>query len=220
MKYFGIKVLSLVLLLQLFNLSIFANDNAVGEKVYQQACAMCHTSGVASAPVLGKKDQWTERSKKETSELYASAINGLGAMPAKGGQVKLSDAEVSAAVDYMLQALEQNEKTGIVKESDSPEIQDAPVILNAQQEKGKELAFDRSKGNCLSCHLIQDGDFPGNSGPALMNMKVRFPDKQVLRSQIYDATIRNPGTIMIPYGRHQILTDEEIDLITNYIHAL
>ena len=87
-------------------------------------------------------------------------------------------------------------------------------------EQGKQLAMARNKGNCLACHVIDDGEFPGNIGPPLMSMQVRFPDKAVLRAQIWDATERNPDTHMPPFGRYGILTEEEVDLIVDYIYTL
>jgi len=87
-------------------------------------------------------------------------------------------------------------------------------------EQGKTLAFTRAKGNCLACHYIEGGDLSGNYGPPLIAMKVRFPDRDVLRAQIWDAAIKNPDTRMPPFGRNRILTEEEIDLVTDYIHSL
>ncbi|MGV6818142.1 MAG: sulfur oxidation c-type cytochrome SoxX [Thiotrichales bacterium] len=87
-------------------------------------------------------------------------------------------------------------------------------------EQGKQLAFDRKKGNCLSCHVITGGNLPGNIGPALVAMKVRFPDKAKLREQIYDARIKNAHTIMPPFGPSLILSDDEIDKIAEYIYTL
>lgn len=92
---------------------------------------------------------------------------------------------------------------------------DAQVI-----EAGKKLAFDRKKGNCLACHQIEGGDLPGNIGPALVAMKARFPDKSVLRAQIWDATAKNPNTMMPPFGRHEIMTEAEIDKVVEFIHSL
>ncbi|OJA06172.1 cytochrome c5 family protein [Halomonas sp. QHL1] len=65
-------------------------------------CAACHDSGVAGAPAMGDADAWAERLDKGSDELYASAINGIGAMPAKGGNPNLSDEEVMAIVDHMV----------------------------------------------------------------------------------------------------------------------
>jgi sulfur-oxidizing protein SoxX len=85
---------------------------------------------------------------------------------------------------------------------------------------GKKLAFDRKKGNCLACHMIADGSLPGNIGPPLVAMQARFPDKARLRAQIWDATATNPSTIMPPFGKHGIISDADIDKITDFIHSL
>ncbi len=85
---------------------------------------------------------------------------------------------------------------------------------------GKELAFDRAKGNCLACHRIEDGELPGTLGPPLLAMKLRFPDKAALKQQVCDATIRQPDSRMPPYCRHGILTEDEVDLIVEYLYTL
>jgi len=87
-------------------------------------------------------------------------------------------------------------------------------------EQGKAIAFDRFKGNCLACHYVEGGELTGTYGPPLIAMKVRYPDREVLREQIWDATIKNPDTRMPPFGRNRILTEEEIDLVTDYIQSL
>ena len=85
---------------------------------------------------------------------------------------------------------------------------------------GKKTAFDRKKGNCLACHMIADGSLPGNIGPPLVAMKARFPDKADLRAQIWDSTAANPNTIMPPFGKNRILTEKEVDLVTEFIYSL
>ena len=87
-------------------------------------------------------------------------------------------------------------------------------------EKGKAVAFDRIKGNCLACHMTGDGTLPGNIGPPLIGMKARFPDKAKLRAQIWDSTVANPNSIMIPFGRNRVLSEEEIDQVVEYIYTL
>ncbi len=99
----------------------------------------------------------------------------------------------------------------------------AESSLTEEQKKiaqGKSLAFNRKKGNCLACHQIQGGTLAGTVGPPLVQMKIRFPDKNRLRNQIWDSTAKNPNTMMPPFGRHHILTDQEVDLITDYVHSL
>jgi sulfur-oxidizing protein SoxX len=87
-------------------------------------------------------------------------------------------------------------------------------------EQGKTLATDRSKGNCLACHMIEDGELPGNMGPPLLAMRVRFPDREALGNQICDATMRNSNSRMPPFCRHGILTVEEVELIVDYLYTL
>ena len=87
-------------------------------------------------------------------------------------------------------------------------------------EQGKAIAFDRKKGNCLGCHAIAGGDLPGNIGPPLIAMKARFPDRNVLRDQIADATKRNPNSAMPPFGRHGVMSADEIEKVTDFIHTL
>lgn len=87
-------------------------------------------------------------------------------------------------------------------------------------EQGKKLAFNRKKGNCLACHAIEGGSLPGNIGPPLVGMQDRYPDKDKLRAQIWDATKTNPNTIMPPFGRHGILTEDEIDKVVEFVYTL
>ena len=98
----------------------------------------------------------------------------------------------------------------------------APGVANAASvaDEGKKIAFHKKKGNCLACHKIVGGKAAGNVGPALVNMKARFPDKKKLRDQIWDATAKNPNSIMPPFGRHKILSDKEIDKVVEFIITL
>lgn len=86
--------------------------------------------------------------------------------------------------------------------------------------EGKKIAFDRVKGNCLACHMIEGGELPGNIGPPLVAMKARFPEKAKLRAQIWDSTRSNPNSIMPPFGRHEVLTESEIDKVVEFIYSL
>lgn len=94
------------------------------------------------------------------------------------------------------------------------------AATDEQVAKGKKIAFDRKLGNCLACHAIAGGNLPGNIGPPLIAMKARFPDKSAIRAQIFDATVKNPNSAMPPFGKHGILNDKQIDLVTEFIHTL
>lgn len=96
----------------------------------------------------------------------------------------------------------------------------ASAADNAVIAEGKKISFDRAKGNCLACHMIEGGELPGNIGPPLVAMQARFPDKAKLRAQIWDSTRSNPNSMMPPFGRHEILTESEIDKVVEFIHTL
>lgn len=73
-----------------------------GELVYQDACASCHDTGIEGAPVTGNQDAWAERLIKGRQALVENTLRGIGNMPPRGGVPGLSDAEIAAAVDYMI----------------------------------------------------------------------------------------------------------------------
>jgi cytochrome c5 len=73
-----------------------------GKALYQSACTVCHGAGIAGAPKTGDKAAWKARIALGKDALYASAIKGKNAMPAKGGAMSASDAEIKAAVDYLI----------------------------------------------------------------------------------------------------------------------
>ncbi len=75
-----------------------------GEALYKQACSVCHVAGVAGAPKFGDKAAWAPRVAGGLDALTASVIKGKGAMPPKGGSAA-SDADIKAAVEYMLAAV-------------------------------------------------------------------------------------------------------------------
>ena len=89
----------------------------------------------------------------------------------------------------------------------------------AQQLNGQEIAFDRGKGNCLTCHVIAGGDAPGNVGPELTKMKERYPDRAELIAIVSDESKRNPLTVMPPFKRNLILTDREIEAVVDFLYT-
>ncbi|MGI9342590.1 MAG: c-type cytochrome [Gammaproteobacteria bacterium] len=78
-----------------------------GPQVYNQACLACHGAGVGGAPVVGEPDVWSGRIAQGNAVLTDHVINGYtgpaGYMPPKGGRVDLSDEEIIAAMDYMIE---------------------------------------------------------------------------------------------------------------------
>lgn len=81
-----------------------ATSGADGKAVYNRVCVACHQAGVAGAPKLGDQAAWAPRLAAGTDALYTSVLKGKGAMPPKGGQPSVPDADIKAAVDYMIAA--------------------------------------------------------------------------------------------------------------------
>ena len=95
-----------------------------------------------------------------------------------------------------------------------------PARAQSGAAAGEKLAFDRGKGNCLTCHDIKGGDLPGTIGPALKDIKSKYPDRTDLIAIVTDETKRNPLTMMPPFGRNRILTEQEIDAIVDFLQTL
>ncbi len=95
----SIFTLSIAALFCLISANVSAAD---GREVYSTYCAVCHQSGLNAAPRYGEKLFWKKRVAQGKDTMYANAINGLRGMPAKGGIASLSDDEVRAATDYMV----------------------------------------------------------------------------------------------------------------------
>jgi len=82
-----------------------------GSQIYEQTCALCHAAGIAGAPALTDQANWEPRIAQGSDVLGEHAINGFqgqaGVMPAKGGRADLSDDDVLAAVQYMIDQVQQ-----------------------------------------------------------------------------------------------------------------
>ncbi|HEY8249024.1 MAG TPA: c-type cytochrome [Burkholderiales bacterium] len=79
-----------------------AGHAADGKAVYDKICFACHQQSVAGSPKLGDKEAWAPRIKTGTGAMVQSVIKGKGAMPPKAGNPALSDAEIRAAVEFMV----------------------------------------------------------------------------------------------------------------------
>jgi sulfur-oxidizing protein SoxX len=92
--------------------------------------------------------------------------------------------------------------------------------------KGWCVMINRKKGNCLACHDVITKRFPpdfpaaGNIGPPLVSMKARFPDAAKLRAQIWDPTEINPNSSMLPFGRHKVISEQDIDNIVEFLYTI
>jgi len=86
-----------------------------GEEIYKTTCAACHETGAAGAPKVGDTAAWAARVKEPFEKILKDAINGIRAMPARGGNPDLSDLDMARAVVYMA-----NRSGGSYKEPAAP----------------------------------------------------------------------------------------------------
>lgn len=87
---------------------------------------------------------------------------------------------------------------------------------------GRQLAFEIAKGNCLACHQFPRDSRAttlANIGPPLLAIRSRFPDRTELRGRLWDPMQTNPNTVMPPFGKHRILSGDEIELIIDYLYT-
>jgi L-cysteine S-thiosulfotransferase len=96
----------------------------------------------------------------------------------------------------------------------------SPARAQSAVSEGQKIAFDRGKGNCLTCHEIKGGDLPGTIGPPLKDIKSKYPDRKDLIAIVDDETKRNPLTVMPPFGRNRILTEQEINAVVDFLQTL
>lgn len=80
-------------------------DEPSGRQIYKMNCAMCHKTGLNAAPKYGNKRAWVPILEKGKEKVYENTINGIGAMPPRGGKPNLTDEEIRAAVDFMVGAV-------------------------------------------------------------------------------------------------------------------
>jgi cytochrome c5 len=170
-----------------------------GEQVVQQVCAACHQAGVLEAPVIGDQAAWEPRYAQGLDTLVEHAVNGLNAMPPKGGAGNLSDEEIRQAVVWMLT------ETGF--ELDQGATAAAAVDAELDVAKGKELYGQV----CVACHLT------GAAAAPILGDKAAWEPRI---AQGMDTLIQHAVgglNAMPPKGGAMHLSDSEIANIVGYI---
>ncbi|PXX96767.1 cytochrome c5 family protein [Halomonas sp. LBP4] len=203
-----------------------SSNGADGESIYGSVCAACHDSGAAGAPVRGDEAAWSDRTGQGFETLLDHAINGIGAMPAKGGNPNLSDEEVQAAVAYMVEPVMEVPELGngdeAAAEEDATTEEDAATDEVAAEDEATELA---ENGNgldgaalyagsaCVACHASGAAGAPvvGNADDWAERL-----DKGV--ETLYQSAINGIGA-MPPKGGAMALSDEEVKAIVDHMVA-
>lgn len=136
----------------------------VGKDVYTKTCAICHAAGIAGAPKYGSTGDWTSRLAGGTAKLYTSALRGTPkGMPAKGGNPALPDADVKAAVDYMLASV-KGAAPPAKEEAKAP--REAAPARTAEKAEAKPAAKETTKPAAESKAAVAAGSPPAGAAAA------------------------------------------------------
>lgn len=92
--------------------------------------------------------------------------------------------------------------------------------LNGDVERGRAVAMEPARGNCVACHALPRDAWPGEIGPSLLHMKARGLSDEQLYQRVFDARIVNPHTVMPPFGAFRTLSDQEIRDVVAFLKSI
>lgn len=203
-----------------------------GEETYQMVCAACHAQGLANAPKLGDQSAWAKHISEGLDPLVKNAINGIRAMPPRGGNPDLSDYEVARAVVYMA-----NQAGAKFKEPAAPEEAAAPAstaaaapapasaaaapapapVLAAAPAAGVNANELLQKYSCLACHAIDKKVI----GPAYKDVAAKYAgDKEATTRLAHKVKAGGSGVWgQIPMPPNPQVADSDLQAMIKYILA-
>ncbi|MGY0551655.1 c-type cytochrome [Vreelandella sp. 2A-K22] len=210
-----------------------------GEGIYGNVCSACHESGAAGAPIRGDEEAWAERAEQGFATLLDHAINGIGAMPAKGGNPNLSDEEVEAAVAYMVEpVMEVPELSGgdeaaadeaateetaaaegeaateeMASNDDAASEEDAAAVEEASGSSDLDGEALYASSGCVACH---DNGVAG--APTIGDSEAWAARLEKGADELYASAINGIGA-MPAKGGNPNLSDEEVMAVVDYLMA-
>ncbi len=92
--------------------------------------------------------------------------------------------------------------------------------LNGDAARGRAIALDPARGNCIACHTLPGEDWPGSVGHLLLGYKRQGHANAYVYQQIYDRRVLNPNTVMPPFGAFGVLSDQDIRDLVAYVQSL
>nr|WP_240457798.1 c-type cytochrome [Halomonas socia] len=205
------------------------NGNGIdGEAIYGRVCAACHDSGAAGAPMMDDADAWADRIDQGIETLYDHAINGIGAMPPKGGNPNLSDEEVMASTNYLVESVYDgdlpeiggDDEAEMAEEANGDEAEVAEASDEAAAEDEAAASDDDNgldgealyaSGGCAACHAS------GAAGAPILGEDWGDRLDQDMET-LYDHAINGIGA-MPPKGGNTSLSDEEVEAIVDFMVA-
>ncbi|HET8789929.1 MAG TPA: c-type cytochrome [Modicisalibacter sp.] len=205
-----------------------------GEEIYASVCMACHDTGAAGAPKMGDVAAWEPRMEKGMETLYAHAIDGFKAMPAKGGNPSLSDQDVKDAVNYLTEPVRGDDvaiDTGSDADAAAADAAPAEASANAEAapaEGGTEAsAADATAAGgdsgidgeaiyaqvCMACHATGAAGAPKRGDAAAWG-----PRLEKGLETLYSSAINGLG-VMPPKGGNPNLSDAEVKAAVDHLIA-
>nr|WP_298055951.1 c-type cytochrome [uncultured Halomonas sp.] len=198
-----------------------------GEGIYNSICMACHETGAAGAPIRGDEAAWAERIEQGFATLLEHSINGIGAMPARGGNPNLSDEEMEAATAYMVEpvmevpALGGGEEAAADDASADETTADTAASEEAMAASEEEAASGGSgldgealysSTGCVACHAA------GVAGAPLIGDAEAWGPRIEQGIDALYASVFNGKGVMPPRGGSSA-SDEEIMAVVDYMVA-
>lgn len=217
-----------------------SGEDIDAEAIYNSLCMACHATGAAGAPIRGDEAAWADRVTQGFDTLLDHSINGFNAMPARGGNPNLTDAEMLAATKYMLEPVmdvpadvasaaddASSDEAAASDDGASPaeEAQVAAADSDAADEAPQAAAQDAAAetagadlpgagkiGVCVACHG-QDGH---GTAPIYPNLAGQNAEYMVNAMKAYRAGEREGGMSMVMTPMAAGLSDEDIVDLAEY----
>jgi cytochrome c5 len=188
-----------------------------GKAVFQGTCFACHGTGAAGSPKAGDKAAWAPHLAKGLATLHQHAIHGFtgkkGMMPAKGGNMSLSDAQVEAAVNYMVGLVDP----AMVKNA-KPAKAAAPAA--SASAGGNDLAHGKQifSGTCFACHATGAAGSPKAGDKAAWGPRIAKGKPTLYQHALHGFTGKS-GT-MPAKGGNTSLSDADVKSAVDYMVSL
>jgi cytochrome c5 len=183
-----------------------AAGSRTGEDIVKAVCATCHQAGVANAPRIGDPKAWAPHIKEGLIAMIATVIKGKGAMPPKGGDASLTEAEVARAVVFMA-----NQSGGKLKEPAAPkeaakaalpqEAAKAPAAAPKAAAADGKAVYDQT---CVACHVQSVA-----GSPKLGDKAAWAPRLEQGMDQLVQSVLKGKGA-MPPKGGNSALSDAQV----------
>jgi cytochrome c5 len=194
-----------------------------GKDIVAAACNACHGTGAAGAPKIGDKAAWQARFDAGMDSLMSNAINGKGAMPARGGNPSLTDDDIQAAIVSMLQ------DTGFeVASADAAPAAEAPAAAEtapaaAPAAPSETAGVDLAKGedvytkSCSTCHGMGIAGAPKVGDAAAWEARIAQGQQTLLDHAING--YQGSAGYMPAKGGFAFLSDEDVAAAVAYMVA-